>query len=91
MYVILLIRLFTFPKANIVVRPHKIQVKTQHCNEHPFGARDTVNSGRIRTLQYYPNAPETSADVYVFIDDGKAGNKGGKATEEDSFGTSILQ
>ena len=78
-------------KANNVARPHKVQVKTQHCNGHPFGAWDSVKYGGIWTLQYYLNAPETSAEVYVVIDDGQAGKKGRKATEKDRCVTRILQ
>lgn len=69
MCVTLLIRLFMSQKANNVVRLHKVQVKPQHSNGHAFDASDTVKSGRKWALQYFPNAPETSAEVYVFIDD----------------------
>lgn len=44
----------------------KFRSRTQHCNGHQFSGSNTVNSGRVWTLQYYPNTPQPLVEAYVF-------------------------
>jgi hypothetical protein len=91
MSVILLIRLFMSQKANNVVRPHKVQVKhntvmdTQSVPEiqsNPVEYEHCSITQMHQKLQLRFTSSSTTRT---------AGNKGGKATEEGSFVTRILQ